>query len=89
MRHKIILVLFLFLIISISTSASIDPCDNICSACNIECTGGCDTECETCVNNKCLGIPIDGGLIWLILGGAGIGAKSLLDKRKKARGAKQ
>jgi len=71
-----------------------NPCGTGCSNCDEECNQvGCDPAvCQTCLDQPaptgCSGvIPIDGGLIWLILGGAGLGAKSLLDKRKKARSA--
>ena len=68
--------------------ATTDPCDDpdaICMACTEECMPCSNIACEPCITQNCQGnsIPIDGGLLWLILGGVGVGAKRIIIRRKK------
>ncbi|MFW5701104.1 MAG: PID-CTERM protein-sorting domain-containing protein [Cyclobacteriaceae bacterium] len=55
-----------------------DPCNDIC----LELSCG-SVECKSCLDGDNDTIPLDGGLIWLVLGGAGLGVRSLLKKKKK------
>jgi hypothetical protein len=51
-----------------------------------ECRDVCEDNCESLACLECLDstqIPLDGGLLWLLLAGAGYGVKKIVDLRKK------
>jgi hypothetical protein len=57
-----------------------DGCDL--PECRTECAAGCfEPECLECLEKT--QIPIDGGILWLLLAGAGYGVKKIVDNRKK------
>ena len=90
-------VCIIYFIFLVNSSAIAQPFNcNVCSACKDICDNtGCDSdECLNCVNASspggCFGvIPIDGGLIWLILGGVGVGVKSIVSRRRNDKGENQ
>ena len=55
--------------------------------CNDICDEVCGTEdaylCGDCAANLYEGVPIDGGLSWLLLAGAGLAGNHIRKKRKK------
>jgi len=65
------------------------PCFPECPACSTACDpaqgNDCDSPtCTDCLSANCPSlIPIDGGLIWLILGGAGLGIRRIVKSKKK------
>ncbi len=62
----------------------IDPCADPESPCWEACNGNCNNLNEACT--QCLSntqVPLDGGLLWLLLAGAGYGVKKIVDHRKK------
>jgi hypothetical protein len=67
------------------------PCFPECPSCSTECDpalmNDCDSPtCQSCLSANCPSlIPIDGGLIWLILGGAGLGAGRIIKNKKKSK----
>ncbi len=87
LRKKIIFIFFtliLFLHIDGFTQPGPDPCADPGSPCYIACGGDCSStndECLACLSNT--QVPLDGGLLWLLLAGAGYGVKKIVDHRKK------
>ena len=84
---KIIIIIFL------SMSLNNTAYNQIPAGCSDEdhpCYGVCQGVCQSsidCLN--CLAtepVPIDGGLLWLILGGAGLGVRRLMKNKKKEKG---
>jgi hypothetical protein len=88
--YKFCLIIFLFVIgstfyvlaqpVGSMNTNTPDWCDL--PECRDACAGGCETlECLECLDNT--RIPLDGGLLWLLLAGAGYGVKKIVDHRKK------
>ncbi len=76
------LIILILLFSSVFALADENPCENPSDPCYSICNTACGSmECESCIANT--QIPLDGGLIWLVLGGAGLGVRSLLKKKKK------
>jgi hypothetical protein len=85
MHKKLIFLLLFFLTIGYTSFAQLDPLDpcNTRGICLDVCTQGrCTSQaCLDCLESYA--IPLDGGLLWLLLAGAGYGVKKILDHRKK------
>ncbi len=84
LRKKIIFIFFtLILVLHIDGFTQPGSCsDSPCIAlCGENCENISDPECEACLEGT--QIPLDGGLLWLLLAGAGYGVKKIVDHRKK------
>jgi hypothetical protein len=79
-RKYIIVLVFLFS--SVIVLADDNPCFNSSDPCYPICNANCGSfECEECIAGT--QVPLDGGLIWLVIGGAGLGVRNLIRRKKK------
>jgi hypothetical protein len=59
-----------------------NPCMGYSDECDELCSEGCGAPgCQPCIEGT--QIPLDGGLLWLLLAGAGYGVKKIVDHKKK------
>lgn len=85
MIRKKILFIFLAITLLITTDGftQLGPCeDSPCyEICNGDCSNFTDPDCADCLEGT--QVPLDGGLLWLLLAGAGYGIKKIVGQRKK------
>ncbi len=67
----------------------ISPCPlpSLCLACDERCnTNGCDSEdCAQCNQDNCNDIPIDGGLVWLLIAGIGLKMGHFVNSKRSGK----
>jgi hypothetical protein len=78
---KRFILVFLLCLMSMLTKAQPEECTESSHPCYAECNADCGgPTCMACLD--ALEIPIDGGIVWLLLGGAGIGIRRLVVSKK-------
>ena len=89
MKNKLILIGFILLIVLISSSALMaipTPCGDIgdCTICLGRCDGTDCLDCGDCIQENCqAAIPINSGLIYLIIMVVGLVAKKVVGNKRE------